>query len=55
MFEIFYTEALISEDIFWKWKEDPVQDGHMLSVYMLKDFFEVLFELQINSTVIYLN
>jgi len=46
LFEIFYTEGIVSEETFWKWKDDdPMQDGHIISVYILKEFFELLSEL----------
>ena len=39
LFEIFYTEGIVSEETFWKWKDDdPTQDAHIISVFLLKEF-----------------
>lgn len=48
LFEIFFTEGFIGEEIFFKWRDEPTQEGHNLSIYRLKEFFELLTDLSNN-------
>jgi hypothetical protein len=44
LFDLFYDEDIIREDMFWKWKELDKEEGHAVSVLALKGFFEWLQE-----------
>jgi hypothetical protein len=41
---MFYDEDIISEGVFWKWKNDPREEGHAISALSLKGFFDWLSE-----------
>lgn len=44
LFDIFYDEDIISENVFWKWEKEGREEGHAISVLSLKSFFEWLSE-----------
>lgn len=44
MFDLIYDEDIVREDVFWLWKKEGYEEGHFLSAFSLKGFFEWLAE-----------
>ena len=44
IFDLFYDEDIIREEVFWKWKSEDKEEGHGISVLSLKTFFDWLSE-----------
>lgn len=42
VFRLLYDQSIINEDLFLKWKRDEREEGHAISVFSLKAFFEWL-------------
>ena len=44
LFDLFYDEDIIREEVFWDWKENVKEEGHVISSFSLKGFYELLKE-----------
>ena len=44
LFDLFYDEDIVGEEVFWKWKDEAREEGHGISALALKAFFEWLKE-----------